>query len=399
MPEKVVMVSDRGTEEKNVRERKEVTRLKNTVNTIRKYSKPVLLIALGVLFLQYLLNRFAEPVSAVLSHVHIPILGVPQIRKLGPSIMSVARGLFWLSLLVWYCTHAVKIVQQFEKAAITMFGKLKRIRKGGIGLVLYPFEGITFEGVFQRRIDIVEQPVYTRDSILSRANAIFWIRIKNLGAALFNVDDWEESVHNLLETAIRNAAAEVTEVLKLNESRSTIAGSVEKAFNEATGNPPPEKDKTQKHELGFFKKIGRALTFYSQEEMGAEGWWGIDLIRTEIQEFKIPADIEEQLRKVKVAEQRVKEAESLRDIRKKDAEATKYTLVQEGEGVAMAIKLRKEALSGEEGERVVAMHVATEMAKNTKTIALAPGNILNNLAGLFRQFAGGKTRQLEDTDR
>jgi len=409
MPENVAaMVSGRGTEEKNIREREEVTRLKKTVDTFRKYSKPVLLITFGILVLQYLLNRFAVPVSAALSHVYIPLFGTPQLKKLAPSIMLVVRWLFWPSFLIWYATHAVKVVQQFEKATIRRFGKWNRTRKPGICLILYPLiESIKFEDIFQRRIDIAKQSVYSKDNIPATANAIFWVKIRNIAAATFNVDNWQGSVSDLLETEIRNAVAQIP-IAKLNRSRSIIAGSVQLAFDDATGKPSgnkseKEKQKTKKRR-GFLRKaskilknisralgktfrpLGKILTFYSQE--GMEEGWGIELKRTEIQEFELPKDLEDQLKRVQISVQKVTEADNLRKAKNIESEAAQYAFEKEGEGRKKLIEAQAEALNKPGGDRFMAIEVSKSIKPSDKIIYT--DQALGGLGGTLARFLNGK---------
>jgi regulator of protease activity HflC (stomatin/prohibitin superfamily) len=340
--ESVVSTKDVGTEGKNVREREEITSLKKKFNTFRKYSFVFLVASGAILLLLFFLKPNTNSINAFFSK-H-PILGYAlELKTISFRLML----LFYLSFIVWYGSHALKIVQQFESGVIRMFGKWRRTKKAGLCLIFYPFETIKFMGIYERRIDVVEQPVYSSDNIKAGANAIFWVKIENAAAALLNIDDWEKSVSELLTTAIRSSSAEIP-ILCLNASRENIKTYVELVFqnkaipkkdkilypdevlspSDLTEKKTKEDSKEKKKEEekgeeskknGFRKKICRLLTFFYDEGMDKEGW-GIKLTRTEIQEFKLPADLEGQLEKVLIAGQKVKENEGLRDARIKEAE-------------------------------------------------------------------------------
>jgi len=346
--ESVVSTKDVGTEGKNIREREEITSLKKKFNTFRKYSFIFLIVSSAVLLLQLFLRQYAESITSFLSNY--PIFDhALELKKLSPRVMSFVRTLFWFSLIVWYGSHALKIVQQFERGVIRMFGKWRRTKKAGLCLMLYPFETIKFMGIYERRVDIVEQPVYSSDNIKAGANAIFWVKIENAAAALLNIDNWEKSVPDLLTTAIRSSSATIP-ILGLNASREQIKNNVELVFEnkaipkttadnkfdektdkeekkeEKEEKEKEEKEKKEKKKEGFWKKISKFLTFVSDEDI--KDGWGIKLTRTEIQEFKLPEDLEEQLKKVKIAEQKIEENKNLKDAR-----------IQEAEGLSKAKKL------------------------------------------------------------
>jgi len=337
MPENVAMdqiigTKGPGTELKNTKEREEVTAVKKKFNTYRKYSFPILMVSIAVLLLQCFLKKYAEPISSF-SAQH-PIFGYAlQLKKISSGIIGFVDGLFWISLVVWYLTHSLKQIQQFERGVIRMFGKWRRTRKAGLCLIIYPFEIIKFVEIYERRVDIAEQPVYSSDNILAKANAIFWIRIKNAAAALLNVDNWEKSVPDLLNTAIRSSAATIP-ILDLNGSRNDIKTDVELVFENKSipekQKATPSSDETspssksidgkskKREKESFWQKVIKFTTFYSQEGYDQDTW-GIQLTRAEIQEFKLPDDLEDQLRKVMVAKKKVDENRNLKDARIEEA--------------------------------------------------------------------------------
>jgi regulator of protease activity HflC (stomatin/prohibitin superfamily) len=394
---------DRRAEEKNARKGKEVERLRGLFNAWRKYAKLGVFVSLCIVFiLQPILKRIAGPVSAFLSHIHLPLLGTPQLGKLSSTIMFFVWILFWISLIVWYITHALKIILPWENGLITRLGTYHRTRKKGPCLTLWPFEGIEFVEVFDTRIDIAEQPVYTSDNIKVGANAILWFKTINAPAAVYNVDEIKESVYDAAYAAIRGAAAE-QEIKKINAEKGKISDSVKRSFEEVTTGKVltvPQKKrgdfKTWRGWLWF--KLKDKLTLASQIEREEQGW-GIKIVKVEIQDFTLPNDYEEQQRKIRVAELQVEEAENLKKVQFQKADAVAYTFQKEGEGRKALIKQQVEALKEEGAELYTAMDVAGKMSQNSKLYAAVPANVFNNLAGLFRQFTGGKTRQLEDIDR
>jgi regulator of protease activity HflC (stomatin/prohibitin superfamily) len=390
-----VTPSDGRTGEKVAVKEKRVERLKELFNIWRKYAKIVLVSAFGIMILQWLLNRFAGPISVSLSRIHLPLIGTPQIREIGHGIMFVVRWLFWLSFVVWYTTHSLKIIQPFEQALITRIGTYNRTRKKGACFMFYPLESIEFVKVYDTRIDLSEQPVYTGEKIRVGANAILWFRIRNAAAAAYNVDDIKESIYDAAYTAIRNAAAN-QEIDKINAATGEIKTCVEESFKKVTETgmviwpQKEEKDYKGRVERLWFK-LKKLLTFDSQD--GREENWGIDLRKVEIQDFTLPPDYEEQQRKIRVAELQIKEAENRKLAKFQDADAVEYTFQKEGSGRKALIKEQVEALGENGAQLYIADLVAGKVAQNTKWIGVPSGTLLNKLFSLFLQ---GGNRQPTD---
>lgn len=328
-------IKNNGTAAKNVAERQEVTRLKKIFNRVRGWSRVFGFIAIAtILFLQFL----REPISNLISrYVSYELIELPWLRGL-------AWKLLWTSLIVWYGTHAIKIVQQFERATIRRLGKWRRTRIAGPSLILYPFETIKFEIVAEQAVDISKQQVNSSEGIPFPVDAIIWVKITNLYAAHFNVKDWWNSVYNVAMASIRDAAS-IMELLEYNQKRTHIKDIVIANVRNAStqeGVLVPQIPQIPKGLWGLTKRI---LTLYSQEEKQETGW-GLEATRVEIQEIEIPKEIADAVKKVAEAQQKAIEAASLKKAAIKEAEGKAKAIQLTGTAEAEITRLKVEAEGG-----------------------------------------------------
>lgn len=371
-------IKNDGTVRKNIEEREEVTRLKRTFNLVRKWSFWIgFPLAVFILICRY----FFTPISNLI-HQYTPW----ELLKPNPWLMSSVWKLFWISFIVWYLTHALKIVQQFEKAAIRSLGKWRRTRKAGPCLMLYPLESIKFEVVAERAIDIKRQIVNSVEGLPFPVDAIIWVKITNLYAALFNVVDWWGSVYNVGLASIRDAASGMS-LLDFNKSREDIKKKVIANVRNAStqgGVPAGEVSEIPKRFRKFIGRILRILTFYSQEEKQETGW-GIEVTRTEIQEIEIPKEVAESVKNVAVAEQKAKEALELKKVEITTAEGKKQARVLNAEAEAKAIELAADSLKKPGADNFVAMEIAKAIKTGDKIIIENLRDLLSLVKPFFKK--------------
>jgi regulator of protease activity HflC (stomatin/prohibitin superfamily) len=112
-------------------------------------------------------------------------------------------GLVFLMLLAVVVYQAVKIVDAYEKQALTVFGEYRGLLEPGINIVP-PFVSRTY--TFDMRtqtIDVPRQEAITRDNSPVTADAVVYIRVRDAKRAFLEVDDYKTAVSNLAQTTLR----------------------------------------------------------------------------------------------------------------------------------------------------------------------------------------------------
>jgi regulator of protease activity HflC (stomatin/prohibitin superfamily) len=119
-----------------------------------------------------------------------------------PGVVTVV-GLVLLLLLAVVVYQSVKIVDAYEKQALTVFGEYRGLLEPGINIVP-PFVSRTY--TFDMRtqtIDVPRQEAITRDNSPVTADAVVYIRVREAKRAFLEVDDYKTAVSNLAQTTLR----------------------------------------------------------------------------------------------------------------------------------------------------------------------------------------------------
>jgi len=105
-----------------------------------------------------------------------------------------------VAVTVW---QSIVIVNAYEKRALTVFGKYRRLLEPGINFVP-PFVSRTYQ--FDMRtetMDVPQQEAITRDNSPVTADAVVYIRVMDARKAFLEVDNYKVAVSNLAQTTLR----------------------------------------------------------------------------------------------------------------------------------------------------------------------------------------------------
>ncbi|MFC3478427.1 SPFH domain-containing protein [Halobacterium litoreum] len=144
-----------------------------------------------------------------------------------------AVGLLVLVLLVVVVYQTVKIVDAYEKKALTVFGEYRGLLEPGINVVP-PFVSRTY--TFDMRtqtIDVPRQEAITRDNSPVTADAVVYIRVRDAKRAFLEVDDYKTAVSNLAQTTLRAVLGDMELDDTLNK-RQEINARIRKELDEPT---------------------------------------------------------------------------------------------------------------------------------------------------------------------
>ncbi|MFT4963732.1 MAG: regulator of protease activity HflC (stomatin/prohibitin superfamily) [Halobacteriales archaeon] len=101
---------------------------------------------------------------------------------------------------VW---QMVRIVDAYDKQALTVFGEYRGLLEPGINFVP-PFVSRTY--TFDMRtqtMDVPRQEAITRDNSPVTADAVVYLRVMDAKKAFLEVEDYKTAVSNLAQTTLR----------------------------------------------------------------------------------------------------------------------------------------------------------------------------------------------------
>jgi regulator of protease activity HflC (stomatin/prohibitin superfamily) len=187
-------------------------------------------------------------------------------------------GLFVLVLVIVTVYKSFVIVDAYEKKALTVFGKYRRLLGPGINFVV-PFISKTY--TFDMRtvtMDVPQQEAITRDNSPVTADAVVYIRVMDAERAFLEVDDYKLAVSNLAQTTLRAVLGDL-ELDDTLSKRAEINNRIRKELDEPTDewgirvesvevrevNPSPEVQKAMEQQTGAERRR-RAMILEAQGE-------------------------------------------------------------------------------------------------------------------------------------
>jgi regulator of protease activity HflC (stomatin/prohibitin superfamily) len=112
-------------------------------------------------------------------------------------------GFILLAFAVVVAWQSFVIVDAYEKGALTVFGKYRRLLEPGINIVP-PFISKThFFDMRTETMDVPQQEAITRDNSPVSADAVVYIRVMDAERAFLEVDNYRRAVSNLAQTTLR----------------------------------------------------------------------------------------------------------------------------------------------------------------------------------------------------
>ncbi|MFD1687485.1 SPFH domain-containing protein [Halobellus litoreus] len=187
-------------------------------------------------------------------------------------------GLFVLVLAIVTVWQMVRIVDAYDKEALTVFGEYRGLIEPGINFVP-PFVSRTY--TFDMRtqtMDVPRQEAITRDNSPVTADAVVYLRVMDAKKAFLEVEDYKTAVSNLAQTTLRAVIGDMELDETLNK-RQEINARIRKELDEPTDewgiriesvevrevNPSPEVQNAMEQQTGAERRR-RATILEAQGE-------------------------------------------------------------------------------------------------------------------------------------
>lgn len=212
--------------------------------------------------------------------------------SLGPLQLLVPLTMAFIVVCGWLAS-CLTVVTTGNEFLIERFGRYHRKLGAGWHLLLPIVETISFRVTTREQVlDIPPQQCYTKDNAPLKADAVVFMKIRDVFLAKYNVEDVYGAIRNLCLTQLREEVGKLT----LDESFSS----------------------REKMNFELLKGLN-----------GVCKGWGIEITRVVLEELKPSATIENAM-ELQMEAERKKRASILK------SEGEKTTLVNEAEGRAVA---------------------------------------------------------------
>ncbi len=154
-------------------------------------------------------------------------------------------------IVLGYLIGSFRIIEEGDEALVQRLGQYQRTLKPGLNFVVPLMDTVLIETMREQTTDIPPQDVVTKDKASLEVDAIIFWRITDLYNAYYRVEELEDSLKNLVQSALRNKIGQ----MDLGDAISSI------------------------------DKINSEL---KRDIDKATEVWGVQVTRVEIQKFDLP---------------------------------------------------------------------------------------------------------------
>jgi len=247
---------------------------------------------------------------------------------------------------VLFLKASVKIVSQSDLFIVERLGKFHKVLDGGFHLIIPIIDRVSATLTAREQlVNITKQQVITKDNVNIAVDGIVYIKIVEAKKAHYNVENYRSAISNLAMTTLRGEIG----AMNLDDTLSS-------------------RDK-----LNAALQVALA---------GAADNWGAKIMRVEIAEISVPAEIEDAMN-LQMKAEREKRAIELKAQAEKEAlilnaEALKQEKVLEAEAIermADAKKYEEVAISQGQKEAMENINEAMSSSKFAAEYLLAQGRI------------------------
>tara|TARA_B100002052_G_scaffold133497_1_gene122665 strand:+ start:11107 stop:12030 length:924 start_codon:yes stop_codon:yes gene_type:complete len=290
------------------------------------------------------------------------------------SLVVVFSTVFLIIILL----KTARVVPQREEYIIERLGKYSRTLEAGFHILIPFLDAVRYKTSLKEEVyEVTKQSCITKDNVQLRIDGVLYIQVVNSKLAVYGVDNYIYAAQNLAQTSLRSVIGKM-DLDSTFEERESLNQAVVAAVDEAAQN------------------------------------WGVKVLRYEVKDIDVSADIMEAMEKQMTAERdkrkAIAESEGQRQSKiniaqgeKEQAiltsEGNKQELINDAEGEATAIKLKAEAtaeaiskvaeaLTQKGGEQAANLEVAKQyvsqfgnLAKESNTLII-PSDI-NNVSSMI----------------
>jgi regulator of protease activity HflC (stomatin/prohibitin superfamily) len=213
----------------------------------------------------------------------------------------------------------VRIIRPVEVGIVELLGRYTRTANAGFNWIFPIIYRMYKVNITERRVDIDPQSIITKDKLNAVVDGMVYYRVVDAQKAIYNVNNYVESVPSLAKTTLRAVIGKMT-LTEANENRDSINAEVESILT---------------------KEINK---------------WGINVVRVELQRIEPPADVQDAMNRVVKAEnEKIAALDQATAIETK-ADGERRAEIKKAEGIAAAIRLKADA----DGDAIKIVNEAAE---------------------------------------
>ena len=300
------------------------------------------------------------------------LITIPLQIGLGLSVIPIL--IVVLAIVTMY--SSIKIVNAYERHALTIFGEYRKLLEPGINFVppfvsrTYPFDLRT------QTLDVPHQEAITRDNSPVRADAVVYIRVMNAKRAFLEVDDYHRAVLNLAQTTLRAVLGDM-ELDDTLSKRSEINTRIRHQLDDPTDKWGVRVESVEVREVSPSEDVQQAM----EQQTGAERRRRATILEAQGQRRSA-----------------IERAQGEKQSNIIQAQGEKQSQILEAQGDAISTVLRARAAESM-GERAVierGMETLQSMGESESTTFVLPQELTSMLGRYGKHLTGSDITESND---
>jgi regulator of protease activity HflC (stomatin/prohibitin superfamily) len=138
-----------------------------------------------------------------------------------------------LIIVALYLLLGIRVINQYEQGVVFTLGRFTGIRGPGLKYAFRIFQRMVRVDVRIRTLDIEKQQVMTKDNVPVNVNGVVFFKIVKPDDAIIKVQDYEYSIAQYAQTALRDVIGGMTLDMVLAE-RTEIGDQIRKLVDKET---------------------------------------------------------------------------------------------------------------------------------------------------------------------
>jgi len=128
---------------------------------------------------------------------------------------------------------SIRQINQYQRGVMFTFGKYTGIKEPGWRLVIPIFQMMKRVDIRVSVVDVPDQDAITKDNVTIKVNAVLYYKVRDVRAAIIEVENFHYAVSQLAQTTMRDIVGE-TDLDSLLTNREEISGKIQGIVDKAT---------------------------------------------------------------------------------------------------------------------------------------------------------------------
>jgi regulator of protease activity HflC (stomatin/prohibitin superfamily) len=160
-------------------------------------------------------------------------------------------------ILLWLVASGVRVVQEYERGVLFVFGRCRGARGPGIFVVPPFISRIVRVNLQTQAVPVASQQVITKDNVTVAVDAVAYFRVKDPVASVLKIQNWYNAAQLVAQTSPRSIIGR-HELDQLLGERDRINLELKVALDQQTESWGVEVDLVEIRDVGLPEQMQRA---------------------------------------------------------------------------------------------------------------------------------------------